>query len=70
MKTAMQRLKDRLFDVTIKTNPITYDEIESLIQLEKKQIVDAYNDGYSNGNIDTAMLGGEYFDKYFKIISK
>lgn len=64
-KTSMQRLKDRLFDVTIQHNPITYDEIESLIELEKKQIIDAYNSGYSNGNIDTTMLGGEYFDKFF-----
>ena len=42
-KSAMQLLKERLFDVRIKQNPITYDEINRFIELEKKQMIDFAN---------------------------
>ena len=39
-KSAMQLLKERLFDVRIRQNPITYDEINGFIELEKKQLIE------------------------------
>jgi len=42
MRTTMQELQRRLFDVKIKLNPITLDEMNGFIEQEKQQIIDAY----------------------------
>jgi predicted P-loop ATPase/GTPase len=42
MRTTMQELQRRLFDVKIKLNPITLDEMNRFIEQEKQQIIDAY----------------------------
>jgi hypothetical protein len=64
MKTAMQELKERLFDVKIRQNPITYDEMNGFIEKEKQQIIDAYDDGkYLTSGLN--YNGETYFNKTF-----
>ena len=64
-KTAMQLLKERLFDVKIRQNPITYDEINGFIELEKKQIIEAYDEGYNNGIRNNKHTSEQYYNNKF-----
>lgn len=49
MKSAMQELKERLFDVRIKQNPITFDEMNRFIEKEKQQIIISFESGTVDG---------------------
>ena len=61
-KSAMQLLKERLFDVRIKQNPITYDEINGFIELEKNQLIEAYDDALGSCEL---LDGLEYYANKF-----
>lgn len=52
MKTPMQQLKERLFDVNIKTKPITLAEMDEFIAKEKDEIIDSFNVGYREAEQD------------------
>lgn len=64
METAMQKLQRRLFDVNIRQNPITVDEMNGFIELEKQQIIDAFNDASLEGD----KIGSAYYELEFKPI--
>jgi len=40
--------------------------LEQALEMEKQQIIDAFEDGYGSGYRDNGKLGSEYFDETFK----
>jgi len=62
-RTAMQELQRRLFDVKIKQNPITLDEMNGFIEKEKQQIVDAF-DGFPLSTRNS-QNGEEYYNQTY-----
>lgn len=52
MKTPMQLLKERLFDNSIKTKPLTLAEMDEFIEKEKHEIIDSFNVGYKEAEQD------------------
>ena len=64
-RTAMQELQRRLFDVRVKQNPITLDEMNDFIEKEKQQIKDAYWDGGQDIPL-TEERCEEYYKETFK----
>lgn len=78
-KTSMQRLKDRLFDSEIIVNPLTLEEINEYIKLEKQQIIQAVdntdnmlikNDIVCANLGNNGTLGEDYYNyKFAKIDS-
>ena len=75
--TAVEWLEEQIVKFhNWKLNP-TYDkscfdeiELNNAIQkakeMEKQQIIDAFEDGYGSGYRDNGKLGSEYFDETFK----
>ena len=68
--TAMQELQRRLFDVGTKQRPITVDEMNSFIEKEKQQIIDAYGQPrvYYDDNFKQMdeINGEQYYNKTYK----
>jgi hypothetical protein len=73
VETAMQKLKwfvsDGLnnFDESVKVSEI-WDEINKLLEIEKRQIRDAFDDGQANWDAKCQDYkdGNEYFNNIFK----
>ena len=73
-ETAMQKLKwfvsDGLnnFDESVKVSEI-WDEIKRLLEVEKREIRDAFDNGQANWDVKCQDYkdGNEYFNKSFKI---
>ena len=55
-QTAMQELQRRLFDVGTKQRPITVDEMNSFIEKEKQQIIDAYKQGVDDWVVEDISI--------------
>ena len=67
-QTAMQELQRRLFDVGTKQRPITVDEMNSFIEKEKQQIIDAYDQDLYGGLSSNKKFenGKQYYNQTFK----
>lgn len=68
--TAMQELLDWLQDPTITSNQDKYnciEKVKELLQKEKQQIIDAYDEGYSDGMYENEYDKGEqYYEETYK----
>lgn len=63
--TAVEWLMEQLFELR---NP-TLNQIEIMNQakeMEKQQIIDAFEEGYGSGYRDNGKLGSEYYNETFK----
>jgi hypothetical protein len=72
MKTAMQELLDELKEYQLEFNiPIeVIDMCESQLNIEKEQIIEAYEDGKQNGmdsitNIHMYIIGEKYYNQTY-----
>jgi len=72
MKTAMQELLDELKEYQLEFNiPIeVIDMCESQLNIEKEQIIDAYEDGKQNGmdsitNVHMYIIGEKYYNQTY-----
>lgn len=62
-KTAVEWLEEK-----IKANPfrIENDRLwNEAKQMEKQQVIDAFNDGYRSGHFDDGKLGSKYYQEYY-----
>ena len=66
-KSAMQQFKERLFDVRIKQNPITLNEMNDFIELEKQQMCKMYVQGRNDNHLDyyPEKHAKETYDEFF-----
>ena len=39
--------------------------IEQAKEMEKQQVIDAFNDGYRSGHFDDGKLGSKYYQEYY-----
>ena len=70
-KTAVEWLRKELETIpnysAFYTN--NYQWIDSIIneakEMEKQQIINAFNDGYRSGHFDDGKLGSKYYQEYF-----
>jgi hypothetical protein len=63
-KTAMQRMLEwvrKTFPMDLDTPRMIEDKIESLLKIEKEQIIDAYSYGFWRGNNDDDFEPDEYY---------
>ncbi len=76
MKTALQQLIEKLIEQknnkTFKDSPRLKEGIDisiviaqALLEEERRQIVEAYSEGYGNGSMRSKKDGEEYFNKTF-----
>jgi hypothetical protein len=72
MKTAMQELLDELKEYQLEFNiPIeVIDMCESQLNIEKEQIIDAYENGKQNGmdsitNVHMYIIGEKYYNQTY-----
>lgn len=66
-KTAMQQFKERLFDVRVIQNPITLDEMNDFIEIEKRQMCKMYIQGRNDNHLDyyPEKHAKETYDEFF-----
>ena len=66
MKTAVEWLEKEFvkLEFTIGVNSKMYDLLEQAKELEKQQIIDAYNNGYSDSD-NTFPLNTDYYNQTF-----
>lgn len=65
MKTAVQQIIEDLQDINPDYYNRNYNWLHSLLETEKKQIIDAYSNGYSDSD-NTFSLNTDYYNQTFK----
>ena len=60
-KTAVEWLVEKY----IESGVIFLDDIKQSKEMEKKQIVNAFNDGYRSGHFEDHKLGSKYYEEYY-----
>lgn len=69
MKTAMQQLKERLFDSEIISRPLTLEEIDNYLEIEKKHIKFAWMEGKQDDTFGDNVFDDseKFYNETFKI---
>lgn len=68
-QTAVEFFEEKLVNMYINTDKIHPIKILEFIkqakQMEREQIIKAYNEGYDNGYIDNGIDGEKYYEEIF-----
>ena len=67
-KTAMEQLVQYIEEFTPKnkTTDGIWSKAKSLIEQERQQIINAFNDGYRSGHFKDHRLGSKYYEEYYE----
>jgi hypothetical protein len=61
-QTAVEWLIEQFNNSNIPSSQMLFKQAK---EMEKQQVIDAFNDGYRSGHFDDGKLGSKYYQEYF-----